>query len=145
MIRQKQFFFALGSENVAERSPYVQTVSWLYDLKTRDLLDLDPPYQRRSVWPDKYREDFIDTILLDYPAPPIFLFETISEDGRAQYDVVDGKQRLSAIFDFISGEFAVGQKSPNSLTVPVARRTLGTSPKRASTRNPDASPVTLAN
>jgi len=97
---------------VAERSPYVQTISWLYDLRTRGLLNLDPPYQRRAVWSDKYREDFVDTILLDYPAPPIFLFETITEDGIAQYDVVDGKQRLNAVFHFISNEFAVGPRCP---------------------------------
>jgi hypothetical protein len=104
--------YSRKEEKVAERQPYVQNISWLYDLRTRGLLNLDPPYQRRSVWPEKYREDFIDTVLLDYPAPAIFLFETVSESGVSKYDVVDGKQRLSAVFDFIGNGFAVAAKCP---------------------------------
>lgn len=86
-----------------------QTISWFWDLYTRHLLDLDPPYQRRSVWNMDYKEYFIDTILMEYPAPAIFLYETIDANGRASYHVVDGKQRLTAIFEFVETEFPVGE------------------------------------
>src|SRR5690606_20169724 len=81
------------------------------DLYTRKLLDMDPPYQRKSVWTDKYRADFVDTVLMDYPAPAIFLFEKIEEEGPARYAVVDGKQRLTTVFDFINNKFPVGNQS----------------------------------
>lgn len=90
-----------------------QNIAWFRDQFTRELLDLDPPYQRRSVWTPRYREDFIDTVLLNYPAPPIFLYEMIDDDGVASYAVVDGKQRLKTILDFMSGVFPVGNKSPH--------------------------------
>jgi hypothetical protein len=51
--------------------------SWLNDLYNRDQLDLDPPYQRRSVWSERYRSEFVTTVLLNYPCPAIFLFEQI--------------------------------------------------------------------
>jgi hypothetical protein len=89
-----------------------QNIAWFRDQFTRGLLELDPPYQRRSVWTPKYREDFIDTIFLNYPAPAIFLYETIDDEGVAAYAVVDGKQRLKTVLDFISGGFPIGDRSP---------------------------------
>jgi len=91
----------------AERRQTTQSIAWFWDLYKRDLLELDPPYQRRSVWSQSYKDYFVDTILLDYPAPAVFLFEEIDEDGVAQYSVVDGKQRLSTIFAFLGNEFPV--------------------------------------
>lgn len=90
-----------------ERRQTTQSIAWFWDLYKRELLNLDPPYQRRSVWPQSYKDYFVDTILLDYPAPAVFLFEDIDEDGIAQYSVVDGKQRLSTIFEFLSNLFPV--------------------------------------
>ncbi|MCC8363269.1 DUF262 domain-containing protein [Lysobacter sp. A6] len=88
-----------------------QTVSWFYDIAQRDLLDLNPPYQRRSVWNQEFKDYFVDTVLLNYPAPAIFLFEDISSDGRSVYHVVDGKQRLTTLLEFIRGDFPVRDKS----------------------------------
>ncbi len=50
-----------------------QDVSWFLDLNDKGQLNLDPPYQRRSVWTLKDKRFFIDTILNNYPAPPIFV------------------------------------------------------------------------
>jgi Protein of unknown function DUF262 len=88
-----------------------QTISWFWDLYNRELLDLDPPYQRRSVWNQSYMDSFIDTILLQYPAPAIFLYEEVADSGIAKYHVVDGKQRLMAVFKFAAGEFPVSEDS----------------------------------
>jgi Protein of unknown function DUF262 len=93
----------------ARHSP--QTISWFWDLYQRKLLNLDPPYQRRSVWNMAYREYFIDTILLEYPAPAIFLFSEVDPSGRTMHSVVDGKQRLMTIFRFVENEFPVGDKA----------------------------------
>ncbi len=88
-----------------------QTVSWFLDLHRRELLELDPPYQRRSVWNQRYKEDFIETVLLGYPAPSLFLYEEIEDDGSTHYAVVDGKQRLTTLLQFVDGEFATRDES----------------------------------
>lgn len=93
----------------ARHSP--QTISWFWDLYLRELLNLDPPYQRRSVWNAAYREYFIDTLLLEYPAPAIFLFSEVEPNGKTMHSVVDGKQRLVTIFDFVRDRFPVGDKA----------------------------------
>lgn len=94
-----------------ERRQTTQAVAWFWDLYRRELLDLDPPYQRRSVWSQAYKDYFVDTVLLDYPAPAVFLFEDIDEKGNAQYSVVDGKQRLSTIFEFLENRFPVSDSA----------------------------------
>jgi hypothetical protein len=86
-----------------------QTVSWFWDLYTRQLLDLDPPYQRRSVWNQDYKDFFIDTVLNSYPAPAIFLYQEITPDGISKFSIIDGKQRLSTLFEFVENEFPVSE------------------------------------
>ena len=88
-----------------------QTVSWFYDIYRRNLLNLDPPYQRRSVWNQSFKDFFIDTLLLNYPAPALFLYEEINQNGSAKYNVVDGKQRLSTIFDFVENRFPISDNA----------------------------------
>lgn len=95
-----------------QRRHNFQGIAWFWDLQQRQLLELDPPYQRRSVWNQSYKDSFIDTILLDYPAPAIFLYEDIQPSGRALYNVVDGKQRLITIFEFVSDRYPVSDKCP---------------------------------
>lgn len=89
------------------RTLTTQDVSWFLDLYDKGQLDLDPPYQRRSVWSPKDRRYFIDTILNNYPAPPIFLHKTLDDNGRSTYHVVDGKQRLQTIILFRDNKVAI--------------------------------------
>ena len=84
-----------------------QDISWFIDLQEKGQLDLDPPYQRRSVWSPRDKRFFVDTILNDYPAPPIFLHKTIDEKGRTTYHVVDGKQRLQTILEFTDNKVPI--------------------------------------
>lgn len=88
-----------------------QPISWFWDLHQRGLLNLDPKYQRRSVWSQEFKDYFIDTILLGYPSPSIFLYEEIEPNGTANYNVVDGKQRLMTIFEFVANKFPIGEKA----------------------------------
>lgn len=92
-----------------ERRIVAHPIAWFNDLYQRGLLDLDPPYQRRSVWNQTYREYFIETVLLDFPIPIIFLHEEIDEAGLATYSVVDGKQRLLTLLRFAEGAFPVSE------------------------------------
>lgn len=74
-------------------------------------LDLDPPYQRRSVWNLEYKQFFIDSLIRNYPAPSVFLQVDLSPDRPTVYRVIDGKQRLSALAEFQRDEFP----TPDSL------------------------------
>lgn len=66
--------------------------------------NFSPPYQRDSVWTEEKQSFFIDSILRNFPIPPIFLHQKIDDDtGKISFEVVDGKQRLNSIISFIEG------------------------------------------
>ena len=96
------------------RNLSTQDVSWFLDLNEKAQLDLNPPYQRRSVWSPRDKRFFIDTILNNYPAPPIFLHKSLDENGRPTYHVVDGKQRLQTIVDFTLNRIRIPDDFSNS-------------------------------
>lgn len=97
-----------------QRRPTTQEITWFLDLARQGQLDLDPPYQRRSVWTLKDRQFFLDTVFNDFPCPPIFLHKTTDDVGRATYHVVDGKQRLETILKFSKGELRIADDFGNT-------------------------------
>lgn len=66
--------------------------------------NFNPDYQRPSdVWALTKKSFLIDTIMKNFPMPPIFLHQHIDTDtGKTIYDIIDGKQRLSTIKEFIT-------------------------------------------
>src|SRR5271165_2911767 len=62
-------------------------------------INLDPGFQRRSVWTISDRARLIQSIMAGYPIPSIFLYKRVV-GGRNVYDVIDGKQRLETIYMF---------------------------------------------
>ncbi len=82
-----------------QRRPTTQDISWFLDLYKNGQLDLDPPYQRRSVWSPKDRRFFLDTIFRGYATPAIYLHKEMDEKGSVKHAVVDGKQRLETIIN----------------------------------------------
>lgn len=91
------------------RTPNQQDLSWFIDMDTQNRLELDPPYQRRSVWTSKDKQFFLDTILNNYPCPAIYLQKENTLTGPI-YNVVDGKQRLSTVLDFYKGNIRLSSK-----------------------------------
>ncbi|MFI5892976.1 DUF262 domain-containing protein [Actinoplanes sp. NPDC051513] len=114
-----------------QRRQTTQPIAWFLDLHRRELLDLEPPYQRRSVWNQAYKDYFIDTVLLNYPAPAVFIFEEITDEGVGNYAVVDGKQRLQTVFEFIDGEFPIGDKASTPRLRGLYFSDLGSAEKRS--------------
>lgn len=62
-------------------------------------------YQRKLVWSLEEKEAFIDSIYRKYSVP-LFLFAQSKPDIQ-QYEIIDGMQRLNAIFCFIENEFGL--------------------------------------
>jgi hypothetical protein len=73
--------------------------------KRREII-LNPDFQRHQVWKKvKQKSELVESILMDIPLPLIYLFE--KKDGCKE--VVDGRQRLSTLFDYLNGTFALGE------------------------------------
>ena len=75
----------------------------LYRKYKKGQLILDVDFQRRKVWEPKQKSELIESILMGLPLP-IFYFK---QQTNSDYVVVDGKQRLSTLFDYLNNEFAL--------------------------------------
>ncbi len=72
-------------------------------VRNKKWINLRPEYQRRLVWDDKKRSLFIESLLLNVPIPPVFLYEW----DLSRYEVMDGQQRLNSIVDFYENGFSL--------------------------------------
>lgn len=62
-----------------------------------DAINIKPKYQRRERWNKDKQSALIESFLLNIPVPPIYL----AEDEYGSYSVIDGKQRITAVYNFI--------------------------------------------
>ncbi|MCX7048273.1 MAG: DUF262 domain-containing protein [Candidatus Sumerlaeota bacterium] len=76
--------------------------------KRRDRYEI-PDWQREKVWPKEKKQLLIDTILRDWRLPK-FYFLKVSSDPD-EFEVVDGQQRLEAIFEFLDNELPLSDQS----------------------------------
>lgn len=92
----------------------VKTQSIEYDLETlvkkikRGIIKLDPEYQRRHRWNLGTSSRLIESLILNIPIPIIYLSQDIDVDTdseESRYSVIDGQQRLTAIYQFFSNSF----------------------------------------
>lgn len=68
-----------------------------------DQIGLNPDFQRRDRWDTKKQSRFVESIIMNVPVPPVFL----GEDRYGSYVVLDGRQRLTAIYEFLRGSYAL--------------------------------------
>lgn len=78
----------------------LQTIAALVD---DGRIDLSPSFQRRDRWDVRRRSLLIESFLMNVPLPPVFL----NEDEYGQYSIIDGKQRLTTVSEFLRDGFAL--------------------------------------
>lgn len=74
------------------------TIRNFLDFSRDGALDLNPSYQRDNVWSLTDSQKLIESILLGIPLPSIILTKL---EGQRVQQIVDGKQRLTAILRFV--------------------------------------------
>lgn len=76
----------------------------------RKELELQPKFQRRSVWSDKARSYLMDSIVRGKPIPKIFIRQDIDpKTKKTVREVVDGQQRLRTIFSYLQDGFKISK------------------------------------
>jgi len=91
--------FKLAQESlVIQQSDF--SLSVINQMVVENAINIAPGYQRRERWNSEKQSALIESFLLNVPVPPIYL----SEDEYGTYSVIDGKQRITAVCKFLSGE-----------------------------------------
>lgn len=78
-------------------------IKWVFDEFKKGNLYIDESFQRNYIWIRKDRVSLLETIILGYPIPEIYLWETgtDSDTGETKYSIIDGQQRIRTIGSFI--------------------------------------------
>jgi hypothetical protein len=90
-----------------------KTLTWWRARK--DKIDMDPPYQRRGhLWSAADKAYLIDSIINEFDVPKLYVADfTYLDTGlnkkRLPYAIIDGKQRMEAIFDFFEGKITLNE------------------------------------
>lgn len=83
-------------------------------------IDFNHIVQRSYVWERKRKTALIESMILGYPVPPIFAKRIDDGSGKKAalvYSIMDGKQRLSTVAQFLNDEFALSDLEPVLCTV----------------------------
>jgi uncharacterized protein with ParB-like and HNH nuclease domain len=88
-----------------------KSISWI--LSQKKYINFSPAYQRRgNVWGREQKQLLIDSIINGYDIPKLY-FQFMPQDVNAteiyNYAVIDGKQRLEAILDFVEDRIAISK------------------------------------
>ena len=67
----------------------------------KDQINLSPEFQRRGRWDAVRQSRFVESLIMNVPIPPVFL----GEDEYGKYVVLDGRQRLTAIAEFLKNSY----------------------------------------
>ena len=99
-----RFFEKSQGELTQERNDFLlpQIVDFI---KAKAWVNIRPEYQRRQVWDQKKKSKLIESLLMNVPIPPIFLYER----DYNRYEVMDGQQRLNAIIEFYDNRFKLNR------------------------------------
>lgn len=85
-------------------------IAWFKQAHDLNQLQMKPTFQRNLVWTTKQKSFLIDSILNNYPVPEIYMQDIIYEDGKKEFVVVDGQQRITTCLEFINNDFVMDAK-----------------------------------
>ena len=86
------------------------SVNDFIEWKQGGILELSPKFQRRSVWTRKAKSYLLDSVIRGKPTPKIMIREHLSPSTKKTLrEVVDGQQRLRAIFEYMEDGFPVSR------------------------------------
>jgi hypothetical protein len=86
---------------VTEQARY--PLSSVQSMVESDDYELNPEFQRRHRWDNTKKSKLIESFIMNVPIPPIFLYE----DRFSHYEVMDGLQRMTAIYEFYIDRFSL--------------------------------------
>src|SRR5438477_6862080 len=78
-----------------------QLPNFVEALRRPGWMKLRPSYQRRPRWDRERQSRLIESFIMNIPVPPLFVYES----DLAKYEVMDGQQRITAIFEFYTNRY----------------------------------------
>lgn len=100
-----------------EKSSITWGMKQLKGMVMNGKINFDHIVQRSYVWERSRKSALIESMIVGYPIPPVFakrIDDGSGKRGSNTYYIMDGKQRLSTIKEYLNDEFALSQLAPVS-------------------------------
>ena len=97
-----------AQESRAVVTPY--SFGELANMYSTNELNISPDYQRLFRWSDEKQSQFLESLLLEMPVPPLFMIQSLDET----YELADGLQRMSTYLRF-TGAFKTNPPQESDL------------------------------
>lgn len=100
-----------------EKASIVWSNKQLKGMVVNGKINFDHIVQRSYVWERTRKSALIESMIIGYPIPPVFakrIDDGSGKRGSNTYYIMDGKQRLSTIKEYLNDEFALSQLAPVS-------------------------------
>lgn len=98
-----------------EKSSIVWSAKQLSGMVKNGKIDFNHIIQRSYVWERTRKSSLIESMILGYPIPAVFakrMDDGSGKRGSNTYYIMDGKQRLSTVKEFLNDEFALTKLTP---------------------------------
>lgn len=107
------YWASTGGENPMQIGhPEQFRVTDFLDWHKNKRLELNPNFQRRAVWNQDIRSYLINSLLLGFPMPKVYMRSKIDVVSQQTVrEVVDGQQRIRAILDFATGQLRLNKRA----------------------------------
>lgn len=106
----------LKGDYVMNQGTLNKTISGLKKMYDDGKISFDSSIQRASgQWTNEQKSNLIHSLFAQYYVPSLCFYKEAKEvDGKSEtfYDVLDGKQRLSVIFEYLNDGFAIKKGTP---------------------------------
>ncbi len=124
------FWTAIGpyitTEDLKKRPQFAEKINFNIEVHNRDVeglisgmyhfgYDDQMDYQRGNVWTLEEKQDLVDSMFKNIEIGKIALIKRKYKEGMKSYEVLDGKQRLNALVEFIEGRFEYKGKTFHEL------------------------------
>lgn len=100
-----------------ERASIVWSAKQLKGMVMNGKINFDHIVQRSYVWERSRKSSLVESMIIGYPIPPVFakrVDDGTGKRGSNIYHIMDGKQRLSTIKEYLNDEFALTTLEPVS-------------------------------
>lgn len=98
-----------------EKASIVWSAKQLSGMVKNGKINFEHIIQRSYVWERARKSALIESMILGYPVPTVYakrIDDGSGKRGSNTYYIMDGKQRLSTVKEFLNDEFALSKLSP---------------------------------
>lgn len=88
-------------------NPITCQLSYLFRHYLNGKVNLDPEYQRNFVWTPKQQQDYLQAVLDEKVQPVLYACLEIDGEKDDVLEILDGKQRLTTLFNFLIGRISL--------------------------------------